>query len=180
MKGAETPLSGAIVQAPRAHDPARAESVLSELPECLRHGALGDLLHGATGSSPYLARLVQRQGDWLAHIMDEPPDGIFDGIIASLTETEFRTLADIRTALRVAKARAALLIALADLGGVWDLGRVTGALTLLADTAVETAARFLLQVRTVSLAVRCTYWETISPCLRPPLMPPGNRAGARC
>ena len=47
--------------------------------------------------------------------------------------------------LRLMKAEAALLIALADIGGVWPLQKVTRALTDLADTAVRSAVRFLLR-----------------------------------
>ena len=46
--------------------------------------------------------------------------------------------------LRRMKAEAALLIALADIGGVWPVMRATRALTDLADTAVDAAARFVL------------------------------------
>ena len=42
------------------------------------------------------------------------------------------------------KAEAALLIALADIGGVWPVMRATRALTDLADSAVDAAARFAL------------------------------------
>ena len=47
--------------------------------------------------------------------------------------------------LRRMKAEAALLIALADIGGVWPVMRTTQALTELADTAVAAAVRFLLR-----------------------------------
>ena len=47
-------------------------------------------------------------------------------------------------ALRAAKQHAHLLIALADLGGVWDVVQVTGALSRFADTAVSSALRYLL------------------------------------
>src|SRR5581483_3191404 len=47
--------------------------------------------------------------------------------------------------LRKMKAEAALLIALADIGGVWSLARITQALTQLADSAVGAAVRFLLR-----------------------------------
>ena len=47
--------------------------------------------------------------------------------------------------LRRMKAEAALLIALADIGGVWPVMRATRALTELADTAVGAAVRFLLR-----------------------------------
>ena len=46
--------------------------------------------------------------------------------------------------LRRMKAEAALLIALADIGGVWPVMRVTRALTALADAAVGAAVRYLL------------------------------------
>jgi len=46
--------------------------------------------------------------------------------------------------LRLHKAEAALLIAIADIGGVWEVMRVTRALTEVADTAISTAVRFLL------------------------------------
>ena len=48
-------------------------------------------------------------------------------------------------ALRRAKRESALLIALADLGGVWDLTAATEALTRFADAAVAAALRFLLR-----------------------------------
>ena len=48
-------------------------------------------------------------------------------------------------ALRLMKQEAALLIALADIGGVWDLAKVTGALTEIADVAVQAALRRLLR-----------------------------------
>src|SRR5205814_3862677 len=46
--------------------------------------------------------------------------------------------------LRRMKAEAALLIALADIGGVWPVMRVTHALTELANTATAAAADHLL------------------------------------
>ena len=48
-------------------------------------------------------------------------------------------------ALRRAKQEAALLIALADIGGVWDLSRVTDALAAFADHAVQSALSYLLR-----------------------------------
>ncbi len=47
--------------------------------------------------------------------------------------------------LRLAKREAALLIALADVGGVWDLDATTQALTRFADAAVGAALAFLLR-----------------------------------
>ena len=47
--------------------------------------------------------------------------------------------------LRRGKAEAALLIALADIGGVWPVERVTRALTDFADAALGAAVRYLLR-----------------------------------
>ena len=46
--------------------------------------------------------------------------------------------------LRRMKGEAALLIALADIGGVWPVMRAARALTDLADKAVDAATRFVL------------------------------------
>ena len=48
-------------------------------------------------------------------------------------------------ALRIAKRESALLIALADIGGVWDVVETTEALTRFADAAVGAALAFLLR-----------------------------------
>src|SRR6202166_367355 len=47
--------------------------------------------------------------------------------------------------LRRMKSEAALLIALADIGGVWPVMRVTASLTELAVASVESALRFVLR-----------------------------------
>ena len=54
---------------------------------------------------------------------------------------EAATEADAMRILRRAKAEAALLIALADIGGVWPVERVTRALTEFADAALGGAVR---------------------------------------
>ena len=48
-------------------------------------------------------------------------------------------------ALRLMKSEASLLIAVADIGGIWEVPAVTRALTNLADTAVGSAVRYLLR-----------------------------------
>jgi glutamate-ammonia-ligase adenylyltransferase len=46
--------------------------------------------------------------------------------------------------LRIAKRRAALAIAMADIEGVWEVEKVTAELTRFADASVQGALRFLL------------------------------------
>ncbi|MGR3553452.1 [protein-PII] uridylyltransferase family protein [Paracoccus sp. (in: a-proteobacteria)] len=99
-------------------------------------GALSDLVAGAAGSSPHLADLIEKEAGWLAGALDD------DDVVARET-AGFEDLdsAALSVALRRAKRRVALFVALADLGGVWSLEQVTGALSDLADRAVDLALR---------------------------------------
>jgi glutamate-ammonia-ligase adenylyltransferase len=79
---------------------------------------------------------MRREGDWLRRALAGVPEVAFDAILAPLDQVPVDQLGD---ALRQAKRRAALLTALADLGGVWLVMQVTAALTALADRAVHLA-----------------------------------------
>jgi len=97
-----------------------------------------DLAAGAAGCSPYLAGLIMREADWVAGISDQSPEALFSQILMDAAALE---IGQVASGLRQAKGRVALLCALADLGGVWSLEEVTGALTRFADLAVDTALR---------------------------------------
>ncbi|MEL6531838.1 MAG: glutamine-synthetase adenylyltransferase, partial [Pseudomonadota bacterium] len=97
---------------------------------------LGALLHGVAGTSPYLGRSIEREAEWLAEALDQAPEAtmatLCDG--ARLAERP-----EIGTTLRRLKRRAALIIALADLGGLWPFETVTGALTDFAEASAAAA-----------------------------------------
>ncbi len=97
---------------------------------------LGELIRGAAGCSPYLAMLIQREADWLSDALAHP-----DVVARETAGFEALSADDLGPALRRAKRRVALWTALADLGGVWTLEQVTGALTDLADRATDLALR---------------------------------------
>ena len=81
-------------------------------------------------------------------VLTSDPDRRFDTLLAE-TSAAVDALEDEAEAMRLLrrmKAEAALSIALADIGGVWPLVRVTQALTTLADHAISIALRFLLRV----------------------------------
>jgi glutamate-ammonia-ligase adenylyltransferase len=82
-------------------------------------------------ASPYLTNLARRLPDALRRVLAEPPETRLAALLAAdaLDETRLRDL----------KAETHLLTALADLGGVWRLEEVTGALTAFADKAVRAA-----------------------------------------
>jgi glutamate-ammonia-ligase adenylyltransferase len=81
----------------------------------------------------------------LARLLAAPPQSTLDRVIADMAGRRDANEADLMRALRLAKREAALLIALADIGGVWNLVEVTQALSRFADGAVSCALRFLLR-----------------------------------
>jgi glutamate-ammonia-ligase adenylyltransferase len=104
-------------------------------------GDLAPLIAGAAGSSPFLGGLLRREAAWARVALTLAPETALQAVLTPLAEVPPDRLG---TALREAKRRIALLAALADLGGVWSLAEVTGALTQLADRAVELAVRALV------------------------------------
>ncbi len=105
------------------------------------------LLEGLADHSPFLWRLASVDADRLARLMTTPPAQSLDRLLAIMNEASQSASGDeqIMRALRKGKQEAALLIALADIGGVWDLADATRALTRFADAAVSDALGFLLR-----------------------------------
>ncbi len=110
------------------------------------HPPLADLLGGIAEAAPYLWELVQADPARLVRMLDSDPDAALAALLAETKNAAAtaRALADVQRILRRMKAEAALMIALADIGGVWPVARVTGALTDVADTALAAAVHFLL------------------------------------
>ena len=110
------------------------------------HAVVLTLLESLCESSPYLWELASHEPDRLLRLLNADADQHFAALLAghgravatSTDETEAMRL------LRRMKAEAALLIALADIGGVWPVMRAARALSELADTAVTAATRFVL------------------------------------
>jgi glutamate-ammonia-ligase adenylyltransferase len=98
------------------------------------------LVEGAAAASPYLARLMERERDWLGGLWEAEPEAALDALLAEVAAIRD----DPASALRQAKRRGALLVALCDLGGVWPTMEAAAALTRLADAALGTALRLAL------------------------------------
>lgn len=90
-------------------------------------------------ASPYLAGLARRDERRLAALLEADPDTRFEDLLARTAEAGMLETTAAKPALRKLKAEAHLLTALCDLGGVWDLDRVTGALTRFADASLAAA-----------------------------------------
>ena len=110
------------------------------------HSPLANLLGGIAEAAPYLWDLVQADPARLVRLLGSNPDTALAALLAKTKNAAAtaRAQADVHRILRRMKAEAALMIALADIGGVWPVSRVTAALTDVADTALAAAVHFLL------------------------------------
>ncbi len=128
-----------LTRCPRPYEPdrgAEAAEPFGDHPQETR-----DLIAGAGGCSPYLKSLMEKERDWLNAALDDDPEKALASVLDEVRALETSAL---RSGLRAAKRKVALLVALADLGGVWPLAQVTGALTELADLATDRAVKAMV------------------------------------
>ncbi|QRE75711.1 bifunctional [glutamine synthetase] adenylyltransferase/[glutamine synthetase]-adenylyl-L-tyrosine phosphorylase [Methylobacterium aquaticum] len=140
------PLSARLTAAPRLAEPERAQGRLADLlaeapdlaPLLGEGGPARDLLLGLADHSPFLWGLAAREPARLAGLLARPPE---ESNAAILADQRAAGLAggDVARALRRNRAAHALLVALADIGGVWSLEEVTAALSDFADASVSAA-----------------------------------------
>ncbi|HUF44780.1 MAG TPA: bifunctional [glutamine synthetase] adenylyltransferase/[glutamine synthetase]-adenylyl-L-tyrosine phosphorylase, partial [Aestuariivirgaceae bacterium] len=108
---------------------------------------VGGLLRGVFAASPFLTDLLVRDPDFAVACLGISPEqslaSICEAVIAEIAAAPEERSA--RSALRRARAKAALVIALADLGGAWDSDEVTAALTRFADAGLAAAVDWLLR-----------------------------------
>jgi glutamate-ammonia-ligase adenylyltransferase len=116
------------------------------------------LLDCLGGNSPYLSDLALREPKILCAILAQGPDAVCDLALSRLTAMP-PTLKRAETAalLREAKRHVALAAAIADIGGVWTLDQVTGALSDLADGALRAATSHLLRAAHENGELRLPY-----------------------
>ena len=124
-----------ITRLPTAFDSDLGDDVVALFPDF--SGDLAKLIHGTSGSSPYLKSLLEKEKEWLSGAVDDP-EAALTTLFSEMREVAPDQLAN---ALRQGKRRMALLTALADLAGVWQLEDVTGALTDYADLASDLALK---------------------------------------
>ncbi|MDQ0315139.1 bifunctional [glutamine synthetase] adenylyltransferase/[glutamine synthetase]-adenylyl-L-tyrosine phosphorylase [Amorphus orientalis] len=137
-------------------DPDRADAVTSEIDKAAAEEGAGlaglieaspelrPFLVGVFSNSPFLKDLGLRDPARLARLLGEAPERSLEALIERLAQPAADE-ASLMTDLRKAKQEAALLIALADLGGVWQLETVTDSLATFADAALSAAVCFLLK-----------------------------------
>ncbi|HEY8949072.1 MAG TPA: bifunctional [glutamine synthetase] adenylyltransferase/[glutamine synthetase]-adenylyl-L-tyrosine phosphorylase [Rhizomicrobium sp.] len=133
---------------PAPFDHARADRVVEALAEggFVPSAAQAEVFAGAFGNSPYLARLAVRERDFLQRTQGQAPAAVLEEIESRVRSIETETdIAMAMQILRVAKRQAALTIALADIGDLWNLTDVTHALSRFADVCISASLRLLLR-----------------------------------
>src|SRR5882757_7092298 len=138
---------------PRPFDPARADRVKEALAEAGFISA-EPLLDAVFGNSAFMGRIAVREAGALGEYFAAGPQTVLNAAIllaeaAGRADSEAQAMKD----LRVAKRRAALAIAMADIAGTWDVNKVTAELTRFADACVAGALRFLLRVAAAQAGV---------------------------
>ncbi|MBM3555270.1 MAG: bifunctional [glutamine synthetase] adenylyltransferase/[glutamine synthetase]-adenylyl-L-tyrosine phosphorylase [Alphaproteobacteria bacterium] len=104
------------------------------------------LLEAIFGNSPFLSEAVLAEPGLVLDFARRGPDAIWPEIPALAASQPFDAdPLEVMRALRLAKRRGALLIALADIAELWRLEKITAALTHLADIALQVAVERLLR-----------------------------------
>ncbi len=153
---AGAPLWQRLISLPICADAQRAEARVSDLlaredAEGLRalsaEGRVRDLLLALADHSPYLWRLVTADPVRAHHCLATAPEVALGACLRDLSDHCDRAEDEalLVRALRLAKQETALVVALADLGGAWDVVTATRALSRAAEAFIRTALRFLLR-----------------------------------
>jgi glutamate-ammonia-ligase adenylyltransferase len=125
----------------------RAGRVAPELVPPLQAGPLRDLMLAVADHSPFLWGLALARPERLFRIATSAPEELSRAIIAEQGARHAAGGArdELMRALRVARADHALLLGLADIGGVWDVDAVVAALSDFADASVRSAIGIALR-----------------------------------
>jgi [glutamine synthetase] adenylyltransferase / [glutamine synthetase]-adenylyl-L-tyrosine phosphorylase len=135
----------AAANPPPPFDRARASRTLEELAKSGFHSKL-PLLESIFGNSPFLARTALREREFLPFLLEKGPRAVLDEIIAAANAASASPdVNSVMAMLRRARRQAALAIAFADIGEIWNVDQVTRALSEFADACVGGALRFLLR-----------------------------------
>ena len=120
----------------------QVKAFASALPKSAKGRAL---LNGLAEYSPYLWALIVKDPERAAQLLNAAPETSIEAIVTGLAQADFPDEAGVMSTLRRAKREAALVIALAEIGGVYDVVASTASLSQFADAAVSCALRFALR-----------------------------------
>ncbi|MFQ5954445.1 MAG: bifunctional [glutamine synthetase] adenylyltransferase/[glutamine synthetase]-adenylyl-L-tyrosine phosphorylase, partial [Kiloniellales bacterium] len=112
----------------------------------IEHPAGRALLECVFGNSPFLTQCLLSDLAFAVGLLEQGPDVVFPALLGDLRHelSPDSGRRHVMRELRIARRRAALTVALADLTGTWSLEQTTGALSDFADTALGLTVAHLL------------------------------------
>ncbi len=123
-----------------------AEEEGAELATLAENPSVRTALERLADHSPFLWGLVDRDPGRAVRAFSTAPEARLAAIVAAMEEAwRDEDRAALAAALRQGRSEAALTIALADIGGVWDGAKVTAALSDVAEAAIRAATRAALR-----------------------------------
>ena len=125
---------------------AKSHDVLTEVQAIAADPRGAALLDGIFGNSPFLTQLMIREPGFIAAVdragYDQALRDQLDAIRTLPEDTPFKA---VQSALRGAKRRIALLVAIADIADQWSLEQITEALSDFAETALDACVRHVIR-----------------------------------
>jgi glutamate-ammonia-ligase adenylyltransferase len=112
-----------------------------------QNAGAGRLLGGIAEAAPYLFDLMRAFPERAWQLVRQDPESSLDAVLSDAQRDAAAATdgAQVMRVLRAMKAHAALIVALADIGGLWPVARVTAALTAVAEVALGAAVRYSLR-----------------------------------
>jgi glutamate-ammonia-ligase adenylyltransferase len=116
----------------------------SQMDAILSHPRGKALLVCVFGHSPFLTRLILHETAFFADICTRGAEVCFSELAQTFAAEPLASPAALIKALRMVKGKASLVIAIADIAGLWSLEKVTEAMSHIAELCVRRTAAFLL------------------------------------
>jgi glutamate-ammonia-ligase adenylyltransferase len=140
---------------PRPSDPRQVELHLESLMRALpaeAHPTLASpvaqaLLGALFGNSPFLSRCLLAETGTFIELLSQDVDSVFNNVVTAVTPKalENQDEAGLMAALRRARRQVALIVAAADITGLWPLEKITAALSRFAEAALHATISHLLR-----------------------------------
>ena len=112
--------------------------------QVLAHPIGKKFLAAIFGNSPFLTRCLLRDLSFAKTLLERKPEELFSEILETIPSWQSLEQSDLMAKLRDARLNVALLVAAADIGGLWSLSKVTQALSAFGVVAIKTAVNHLL------------------------------------
>ena len=136
----------------------RAAALMSALND---HALLADdtarhAFASLAGHSPFLARLIERDADVLLPLLRLSPEAAFDALLIEvLAAGADAAPSKLKPTIRRIRRKVAVIVALADVCGLWAVDEVTAALSHFAEAAVVSATNTLLREAAAKGRIQC-------------------------